>query len=324
MWDLHAEKKMENFLSDVDKRNLVQELSQGRELAKQLRIHLLQSSSPENGHVLLNQISISFEQALSLINHGGVGGSCEPETGGSVLEMIVAHPPPQSLTGNSPTDVSDHESKDQANRKRRWTRKVEVCGGRGIDVQLDDGYGWRKYGQKDILGAKFPRGYYRCTHRYGQGCLATKQIQRSDYNPNILDITYSGIHTCDPAGNPNPNDPPIPITNPQTQLETLSLHQNNHQFQTHQHFSNVETSLNIISQDSHAFNFSSSYIPSQNFTSIDHGQAIHNLHVSEPEACVRIVPTTASGVNYSALKVDFPLGTQYDFSSTFSFKHQGK
>ncbi|XP_075495774.1 LOW QUALITY PROTEIN: putative WRKY transcription factor 30 [Primulina tabacum] len=246
---------MENFLSDVDKRNLVQELSHGRELAKQLHIHLLQSSSPEAGKVLLNQISNSFEQALSLINHGGVGGSCEPVTGGGVLDMLVADPPPQSLTGSPPTDdVSDHESKDQANRKsRRWTTKMEVCGATGIERHLDDGYGWRKYGQKDILGAKFPRGYYRCTHRYRQGCLATKQIQRSDYDPNILDITYCGIHTCDPAGNPSLNDPPIPITSTQTQLETLSLHQNNHQFlpQPQQHFFDVQTSLKIISQDSH-------------------------------------------------------------------------
>lgn len=45
------------------------------------------------------------------------------------------------------------------------------------------------------------RGYYRCTHRNVQGCLATKQVQRSDEDPNIFEITYRGRHTCTQASN---------------------------------------------------------------------------------------------------------------------------
>uniref|UniRef100_A0A7N2MN53 WRKY domain-containing protein n=1 Tax=Quercus lobata TaxID=97700 RepID=A0A7N2MN53_QUELO len=40
------------------------------------------------------------------------------------------------------------------------------------------------------------RGYYRCTHRRVQGCLATKQVQRSDEDPTVFKITYRGRHTC--------------------------------------------------------------------------------------------------------------------------------
>lgn len=80
----------------------------------------------------------------------------------------------------------------------KWSRQVRVCsgGGGGVEERLGDGYSWRKYGQKDILGSKHPRGYYRCTHRNSKGCLATKQVQRSDENPSIFDITYRGAHTC--------------------------------------------------------------------------------------------------------------------------------
>lgn len=39
----------------------------------------------------------------------------------------------------------------------RWTQKVRITPGAGIDRALDDGFSWRKYGQKDILGTKFPR-----------------------------------------------------------------------------------------------------------------------------------------------------------------------
>lgn len=40
------------------------------------------------------------------------------------------------------------------------------------------------------------RSYYRCTFRNTQNCCATKQVQRSDGDPTIFDVTYRGEHTC--------------------------------------------------------------------------------------------------------------------------------
>jgi len=39
----------------------------------------------------------------------------------------------------------------------RWTKRIRVTPGMGVEGPLDDGYSWRKYGQKDILGAMYPR-----------------------------------------------------------------------------------------------------------------------------------------------------------------------
>lgn len=39
----------------------------------------------------------------------------------------------------------------------KWTEQVKVCSRTALEGSLDDGYSWRKYGQKEILGAKFPR-----------------------------------------------------------------------------------------------------------------------------------------------------------------------
>lgn len=47
------------------------------------------------------------------------------------------------------------------------------------------------------------RGYYRCTHRHSQGCLATKQVQRCDEDPTIFEVTYRGRHTCSQASHLN-------------------------------------------------------------------------------------------------------------------------
>lgn len=39
----------------------------------------------------------------------------------------------------------------------QWTEQVKVTSGTALEGTLDDGYCWRKYGQKDILGRNFPR-----------------------------------------------------------------------------------------------------------------------------------------------------------------------
>lgn len=55
------------------------------------------------------------------------------------------------------------------------------------------------------------RNYYRCTHKYDQGCQATKQVQRVQDNPPLYKTTYYGNHTCRNLLNPDiildPNSP---------------------------------------------------------------------------------------------------------------------
>ncbi|KAK3183832.1 hypothetical protein Dsin_031118 [Dipteronia sinensis] len=60
-----------------------------------------------------------------------------------------------------------------------------------VDI-LDDGYRWRKYGQKAVKNNKFPRSYYRCTH---QGCNVKKQVQRLTKDEGVVLTTYEGMHT---------------------------------------------------------------------------------------------------------------------------------
>ncbi|KAL3814801.1 hypothetical protein ACJIZ3_016069 [Penstemon smallii] len=58
---------------------------------------------------------------------------------------------------------------------------------------LDDGYRWRKYGQKAVKNSNFPRSYYRCTHHT---CNVKKQIQRLSKSKEngVVVTTYEGIH----------------------------------------------------------------------------------------------------------------------------------
>ncbi|KAJ0988836.1 hypothetical protein J5N97_007192 [Dioscorea zingiberensis] len=60
-----------------------------------------------------------------------------------------------------------------------------------VDI-LDDGYRWRKYGQKAVKNNKHPRSYYKCTH---QGCNVKKQVQRLTEDEGVVVTTYEGVHT---------------------------------------------------------------------------------------------------------------------------------
>ncbi|ESQ39281.1 hypothetical protein EUTSA_v10001568mg [Eutrema salsugineum] len=163
----------------MEEKLLINELEQGRELAKLLMSNLKQTSSIESSKTLISEIIRIYQNAIFMLSLN--------EDDKNILKRS-----PEFNDKNSKTVFK--KRKTSAEKK---TEKVRVVVGEGQEKGLiDDGFSWRKYGQKDIHGFINPRGYFRCTHRFTQNCLAVKQVQKSDKDPSIFEVKYVGNHTC--------------------------------------------------------------------------------------------------------------------------------
>ncbi|XP_072985252.1 probable WRKY transcription factor 26 [Typha latifolia] len=91
-------------------------------------------------------------------------------------EIITILAESQSNNGNrfqSDADHSDHAFQGLKEQKKS-----------------DDGYNWRKYGQKQVKGSENPRSYYKCTY---PNCPTKKKVERS-LDGQITEIVYKGTH----------------------------------------------------------------------------------------------------------------------------------
>ncbi|KAL5231828.1 hypothetical protein ABZP36_030604 [Zizania latifolia] len=162
---------------------LTSELAQVLAMARELEAHMDQDSVA--ARELCRALASSVDRSIRLAR------SCFPQ------ELHAAGSPRGYGAATNPA-----AGRDAGFKKRKGMAKVRTQV-RVTSVQdggaLDDGLNWRKYGQKDILGAKYPRAYFRCTHRHTQSCNATKQVQRTDGDPLLFDVVYLGEHTCGQA-----------------------------------------------------------------------------------------------------------------------------
>lgn len=106
--------------------------------------------------------------------------------------------PPEKSTGSGgkppeiPTKVRKKGQKRIRQPRFAFMTKSEVD-------HLEDGYRWRKYGQKAVKNSPFPRSYYRCTN---SRCTVKKRVERSSEDPTIVITTYEGQHCHHTVGFP--------------------------------------------------------------------------------------------------------------------------
>lgn len=191
-----------------NRKRAIDELVHGRELAYTLQLAIMKSlADPSSSSLsarkhqdLISKIIGSFRDTLSILH-------CSSESN-EFDQIPMNPPPPPPLTVDSQYSWDARKSEDSSDSCKPLTatskdrrgcykrRKTSETWTKETSSLMDDGHAWRKYGQKAILHAQHPRNYFRCTHKFDQGCQATKQVQMIQENPPIHRTTYHGRHTC--------------------------------------------------------------------------------------------------------------------------------
>ncbi|XP_024985978.1 probable WRKY transcription factor 41 [Cynara cardunculus var. scolymus] len=212
-----------------EQNTVIHELTQGIQMAKQLRSNL---NSPQVRDFLIHNILSSYDKILLVLKSADSAG---PPTPG-LLDSPISGGSLQSGGFEFGQLVDDQLGQNVVSRKRKasteWEDQVRISTDDGLEGKTDDGYNWRKYGQKLILGSKYPRSYYRCTYRKAKNCLATKQVQRTDEVPAVFEIAYKGKHTCNHG--PTQSAAPSPASPEKHEIEPPHHYHHHHHHHHHQ------------------------------------------------------------------------------------------
>ncbi|XP_058745075.1 WRKY transcription factor 71-like [Vicia villosa] len=91
-----------------------------------------------------------------------------------------------------PEDGDENSKKEKVKKKEKKPKEPRFAFLTKSEIDhLEDGYRWRKYGQKAVKNSPYPRSYYRCT---SQKCIVKKRVERSYQDPSIVMTTYEGQH----------------------------------------------------------------------------------------------------------------------------------
>ncbi|KAK9289654.1 hypothetical protein L1049_007812 [Liquidambar formosana] len=171
------------------------------------------------------------DQSMSGLGHGRMDSAATPENSSvSMGEDDIEGG--SSLSKSGDDDENEREAKKWKGENEnegisasesRTVREPRVVVQTTSDIDiLDDGYRWRKYGQKVVKGNPNPRSYYKCTYA---GCPVRKHVERASHDLRAVITTYEGKHNHDvpaargsggypmnrPASNNNTTNMPMAI-----------------------------------------------------------------------------------------------------------------
>ncbi|OIW13262.1 hypothetical protein TanjilG_25741 [Lupinus angustifolius] len=139
------------------------------------------------------ETSVQSEDSFQSLSVDAVNDQSKNDSGLHYQPDFVESPPQKdngvkSFSGDKRARSTPPEEQANEEGDRRVNGDSTVAGVGGKPAE--DGYNWRKYGQKQVKGSEYPRSYYKCTH---PNCLVRKKVERS-HEGHITEIIYKGAH----------------------------------------------------------------------------------------------------------------------------------
>ncbi|CAI5471347.1 unnamed protein product [Closterium sp. Yama58-4] len=130
-------------------------------------------------------------------------GTAGPSAGAVVLRGSAEGSTPSPLAASAPPAASLPRTRGgdgagrMSNGDARGAAPRAATEDAVILTSLDDGWHWRKYGEKPIVDNYFPREYYKCSLKRGLRCPALRQVERCNDDPSKFRVFYNGAHNHD-------------------------------------------------------------------------------------------------------------------------------
>ncbi|KAL6845813.1 hypothetical protein ACP4OV_024388 [Aristida adscensionis] len=169
-------------------------------------------SLPNNQHQSLpsTEVPVKTENNIQTVHEANLLGQLNQQqingqkqsTAKSVShDNNPSHPAPDTVAGNENVAAPDHGQPADDGGDGRGDYPAMATA-----APAEDGYSWRKYGQKQVKHSEYPRSYYKCTH---PSCQVKKKVERS-HEGHITEIIYKGTHNHPkPAQSRRPGVPPV-------------------------------------------------------------------------------------------------------------------
>uniref|UniRef100_A0A0E0KRS2 WRKY domain-containing protein n=1 Tax=Oryza punctata TaxID=4537 RepID=A0A0E0KRS2_ORYPU len=140
-------------------------------------------SLPNNQHQSL-PISVKTEASIQTAqdeeaNQTRQSQLMQPQFSGGKLSRAAPDTVPAAAAaggggGDGVASPPDHGQPAEGDAK--GDSSAAVAAAAAAAAVAEDGYSWRKYGQKQVKHSEYPRSYYKCTHA---NCVVKKKVERS-------------------------------------------------------------------------------------------------------------------------------------------------
>ncbi|XP_038986942.1 probable WRKY transcription factor 2 isoform X2 [Phoenix dactylifera] len=143
----------------------------------------------------LVQMQMDFEdQACITKQEKGYASDLQRDVKFSEDNMVETKCSSVQTCYHPPLSNPAHHLEDLSNGEDRQSGQIleedQSFSSSGVGRPSEDGYNWRKYGQKHVKGSEYPRSYYKCTH---QSCQVKKKVEHS-LDGQTTEIIYKGTH----------------------------------------------------------------------------------------------------------------------------------
>ncbi|KAJ3697481.1 hypothetical protein LUZ61_001186 [Rhynchospora tenuis] len=218
---------MEN--SNLELAAAISEVGRGYDIIKQLQGLLQLKSRKGQDAVQMQELAEPlFRDGLQALNHA----LCILKSGVSKVEIksenvMIESGSPVHSSGSVVCYESDQRIENGRGKKRRVGGNSWIT---NTTMPYDDGYQWRKYGDKKISGTNFSRSYFRCTYKEEQGCQAKKLVQQTSDKLDMpfFQVTYTNKHTCSSQKTRSPSPIPQISTFGSIELQDNSINEKLH------------------------------------------------------------------------------------------------